>query len=68
LRPDKKKSDSGIERGDSITKHQEENKDLKMNLKNMVVHDENRNWHEIRVVGKHPERRGYHSSFLSHKK
>jgi len=39
-----------------------------MNLKQMHIPDENANWYEIRVLGRNPERRGYHSSFSAHKK
>lgn len=46
----------------------EENKDLNMNLKLMQFEEENQNWYEVRVLGKIPERRGYHSSFINNKK
>lgn len=29
---------------------------------------ENQNWYELRLAGKYPERRAYHSSFLHNKK
>lgn len=30
--------------------------------------DENMNWYELRISGKHPERRGYHSTFTHNNK
>eukprot|EP00347_Sterkiella_histriomuscorum_P006674 403351868 len=55
------------QRQDSVSKFAEENKDLRMNLNNMDSED-NQNWYEVRVLGKNPERRGYHSSFICNKK
>ena len=47
----------------------EENKDLNINLGQLSNDDTvNKNWFEIRLLGKVPERRGYHSTFVSHKK
>lgn len=30
----------------------------------MNMEDENSNWLEVRIIGKQPERRAYHSSFV----
>ena len=38
-----------------------------MNFNNINL-EENQNWYEIRVLGKNPERRGYHSTFICNKK
>lgn len=33
-----------------------------------MINPEEENWYELRLPGKHPERRGYHSSFIYNKK
>ena len=33
-----------------------------------IIEQSNHNWYEVRLVGKVPERRGYHSSFAYNNK
>ena len=44
------------------------NKPEELKLQGYYNPEDNQNWYELRILGKCPERRGYHSSVIHNKK
>lgn len=53
---------------DSLKAGGEEQKQMQNNDSSFFQQQSEANWYELRLVGKYPERRGYHASFVHNRK